>query len=106
MPHKISKISTMIFLPTPNLFYFIFVIFYFILGSNTKIGLRQLPISLQCLRLKFCKRLEIVSVVKKKKSGFTRPKNMVDPSRNENEGYKAHSEGNGKIELESALPKD
>ena len=30
---------------------------------------------------------------------------MVDPSRNENEGYKAHSEGNSKIGLESALPK-
>ena len=81
----------MIFLPTPNLFYFIFVIFYFILGSNPKIGLRQLPPSLQCLRLKSCKRLKIVSVVKKK---------------NENEGYKAHSERNDKIGLESALPKN
>ena len=30
---------------------------------------------------------------------------MVDPSRNENEVYKAHSEGNGMIGLESALPK-
>ena len=31
---------------------------------------------------------------------------MVDPSRNKNEGYKAYSEGNGKIKLKSALPKD
>ena len=31
---------------------------------------------------------------------------MVDPSRNENEDYKAHSERNDKIGLESALPKN
>ena len=30
---------------------------------------------------------------------------MVDPSRNENEGYKAHLEKNGYIGLESTLPK-
>ena len=31
---------------------------------------------------------------------------MVDSSRNENEGYKVHSEGNGKIRLESAVLKN
>ena len=31
---------------------------------------------------------------------------MVDPTRNENEGYIAHSEMDGKIGLESALPKN
>ena len=31
---------------------------------------------------------------------------MVDPSRNGNEDYKAHSERNDKIGLESALPKN
>ena len=31
---------------------------------------------------------------------------MVDPSSNENEGYKAHSDRSGRIGLESALPKN
>ena len=31
---------------------------------------------------------------------------MVNPSKNKNEGYKAHSERNDKIGLESALPKN
>ena len=31
---------------------------------------------------------------------------MVDPSRNENEDYKAHSERDDKIGLERALPKN
>ena len=31
---------------------------------------------------------------------------LVNPSKSENEGYKTHSEGNGKIGLENALPKN
>ena len=31
---------------------------------------------------------------------------MVDPSRNESEDYKAHSDWNGKIGLKSVLPKN
>ena len=61
--------------------------------------------SLQCLQLKSCKRLWIVSVVKKKKVDLSNQE-MVNPSKNENEGYKAHSERNGEIGLESELPKN
>ena len=61
--------------------------------------------SLQCLRLKSYKRLWIGSVVKKKKVDVL-DQEMVDKSESENEGYKAHSEGNGKIGLESTLPQN
>ena len=46
-----------------------------------------------------------MSAVKKKRMNLPNQE-MIDPYRSENEGYKVYWEDNGRIELESALPKN